>query len=349
MNQTAADKDALRDASLDTSGIGVTETGRTEEQQAIVASSQHQTLRMDLMEAVVEKANLNKAYQRVVSNKGAPGIDGMSTQDLKQWFEEHGETLIEALLQGTYEPMPVKGVFIPKPNGGTRKLGIPTVVDRSIQQAILQVLTPIIDPTFSESSYGFRPQRSAHQALLKAKEYVAEGREIVVDIDLEKFFDKVNHDILMSRVARHIKDKRLLKLIRMYLQAGVLESGVRVRSEEGTPQGGPLSPLLANIMLDDLDKELERRGHKFCRYADDCNIYVKSIAAGQRVMASVTEFLTKRLRLTVNQEKSTVAPSRHPNILGIPANELWELNHSTKKSAETKRYNKNNNEAEPRM
>jgi RNA-directed DNA polymerase len=348
MDQVAAGKDALKHAGLGTSGNGVTETRILEEQQAITTKTQNQTLRMELMAAVVEKANLNKAYQRVVSNKGVPGVDGMKTEDLKPWLAEHGEALIEALLQGTYEPQPVKGAVIPKPNGGTRKLGIPTVIDRLIQQAILQVLTPIIDPTFSESSYGFRPQRSAHQALLKAKEYVAEGKEIVVDIDLEKFFDKVNHDILMSRVARHIQDKRLLKLLRMYLQAGVLVNGIRVIGEEGTPQGGPLSPLLANIMLDDLDKELERRRHKFCRYADDCNIYVNSIKAGQRVMNSVTEFLTKRLRLTVNQEKSTVAPSRHPNFLGIPADELWNLNHSTKESAESKGCNKKNNAAESR-
>jgi RNA-directed DNA polymerase len=348
MDQAAAAKGALRSASLDTTGNGVTETGVRAEQQVTKTITQTQTLKMDLMEAIVEQSNLNRASQRVISNKGAPGVDGMTTEELKRWWNEHGEALIKELLAGTYEPQPVKRAVIPKPNGGSRKLGIPTVVDRLIQQAILQVLTPIIDPIFSESSYGFRPGRSAHQALLKAKEYVVDGREIVVDIDLEKFFDKVNHDILMSRVARHITDKRALRLIRRYLQAGVLENGIRVISEEGTPQGGPLSPLLANIMLDDLDKELERRGHKFCRYADDCNIYVNSIAAGQRVMASVTEFLTKRLRLTVNQEKSSVAPSRHPNLLGIPANELWDLNHSTKELRKDKRSNKTNNETQSR-
>ena len=346
MDQTAAERNALKHAGLDTTGDGRTETRVNEEQQAIETKTQNQTLKMYLMEAIIEDANLNKAYLRVASNKGAPGVDDMITDELKQWLREHGEELKRELLAGTYEPQAVKRVIIPKSNGGTRKLGIPTVVDRFVQQAILQVLNPTIDPTFSDSSYGFRPGRSAHQALEKAQGYVVNGREIVVDIDLEKFFDTVNHDILMSRVVRHIEDKRVLKLIRKYLQAGVLENGIRITSDEGTPQGGPLSPLLANIMLDDLDKELEKRGHKFCRYADDCNIYVKSIAAGERVMSSVTEFLAKRLRLTVNQEKSTVAPSSHPSILGLPAHELWDTNNSAQKSIKDKEYNKTNNEAQ---
>jgi RNA-directed DNA polymerase len=325
----AAGKDALRSASHDTKGDGVTETLVCKEQQTTEALTRNRTLKTEnLMEAVVNKDNLNEAYKRVLSNKGCPGIDGMKVQQLKEWLGSNKEELINKLLTGTYEPQPVKRVDIPKPNGGTRKLGIPAVVDRLIQQALLQVLSPIIDPTFSESSYGFRPNRSTHQALLKAQEYVAGGKEIVVDIDIEKFFDRVNHDILMSRLARHITDKRILKLVRRYLQAGIMENGVCVRTDEGTPQGGPLSPLLSNIMLDDLDKELERRGHAFCRYADDCNIYVSSIAAGNRVMQSITEFLAKRLRLTANSEKSAVAPSTESNILGVPADTLWDSNHS---------------------
>lgn len=216
------------------------------------------------------RANMEAAYRKVVSNKGAPGVDGMTTEDLKAYLQTDWIRIKEELLTGRYKPKPVKQVEIPKPDGGVRKLGIPTVIDRLIQQAIHQILNPIFDPNFSESSYGFRPDRGAHQAILKAREYIAEGRRWVVDLDLEKFFDRVNHDILMSRVARKVKDKRILLLIRKYLQAGIMIGGLETAREEGTPQGGPLSPLLSNILLDELDKELETRGHKFCRYADDC-------------------------------------------------------------------------------
>jgi RNA-directed DNA polymerase len=269
-----------------------------------------------LMERVVESENLKKACKRVKANKGSPGIDGMTTQSLEEWLRKHEATLRRALLEGTYVPQPVKGVQIPKPGGGKRQLGIPTVVDRLIQQAILQVLDPILDPTFSNYSYGFRINRNAHQAVQQAAEYVAEGRYIVVDIDLEKFFDRVNHNVLMGKLAKRIKDGRILKIIRCYLQAGMMSEGVCIQREEGTPQGGPLSPLLANFLLDDLDKELEKRGHCFCRYADDCNIYVCTIEAGNRVMESITRFLETKLKLKVNREKSCVAPITQRKFLG---------------------------------
>ena len=243
----------------------------------------------------------------------------MTVDELEPWLAAHRQELTASLLDGTYEPSPVRGVQIPKPGGpnaGMRQLGIPTVVDRLVQQSILQVLEPLLDPTFSDSSYGFRPRRGTHDALRKAKEYVAEGRSVVVDVDLEKFFDRVNHDILMSRLARRIADKRLLRIVRRFLQAGMMQDGVCIARTEGTPQGGPLSPLLANLLLDDLDKELERRGHRFCRYADDCNIYVQSKAAGERVFASVTRFLEKTLRLRVNREKSEVAFVEERKFLG---------------------------------
>ena len=268
------------------------------------------------MERVCHPANLNRAYARVKANKGAPGIDGMSVGQLAGWIRQHKQELIASLLDGSYQPQSVRGVQIPKPGGGMRQLGIPTVVDRLVQQAILQVLEPILDPNFSESSYGFRPGRGAHDALRKAKEFVADGRTIVVDIDLEKFFDRVNHDVLMNRLSRHVDDKRMLKIIGRFLRAGMMSNGVCVDREEGTPQGGPLSPLLANLLLDDLDKELERRGHCFCRYADDCNIYVQSRKAGQRVMASATRFLEQKLRLRVNRDKSAVASVQERKFLG---------------------------------
>jgi RNA-directed DNA polymerase len=298
------------------SGEGGTGTATREEGQAATASNRERALTSKLMEEVCERENLNRAYKRVKANKGAPGIDGMTVDELYGWIKENKEELIASLLDGSYEPRPVKRVEIPKPSGGTRKLGIPTVVDRLVQQAILQVLDPILDPTFSESSYGFRRGRNAHQALARAAGYVEKGREVVVDFDIAKFFDRVNHDVLMARVACHVTDKRLLRIIRRFLEAGVMRDGVCIRRYEGTPQGGPLSPLLANLLLDDLDKELERRGHRFCRYADDCNIYVRTKRAGERVMASVVRFVEERLRLRVNPEKSAVAYVEERQFLG---------------------------------
>ena len=270
-----------------------------------------------LMEAVVERENMWSALKQVERNSGAAGVDKMTVAQLRAYLRKHWLRIKEELLAGKYQPQPVRKVEIPKPGGkGKRMLGIPTVIDRLIQQALHQVLSPLFEPDFSESSYGFRPNRSAQQAVLKAREYVREGRRWVVDIDLEKFFDRVNHDILMSRLARRIKDKRVLRLIRRYLQAGMMSDGLTTARREGTPQGGPLSPLLSNILLDELDKELERRGHKFCRYADDCNIYVQSRSAGERVMKSVTRFLERRLRLKVNAEKSAVARPWERKFLG---------------------------------
>lgn len=297
-------------------GKGGTGPAQREEPQAPTAWDQERALTQHLMEAVSSSTNLNLAYKRVKANGGAAGVDGMTVGDLRGWIAVHRDALIAALLDGSYHPQPVRGVLIPKPGGGERQLGIPTVVDRLVQQAIAQVLEPILDPIFSGSSFGFRPGRSAHDALRQAREYVADGHEIVVDLDLEKFFDRVNHDILMSRLARRIGDKRLLRTVRRFLQAGMMQDGVCIERAEGTPQGGPLSPMLANLLLDDLDKELERRGHRFCRYADDCNIYVRSQAAGERVMASVTAFLEKKLKLKVNQQKSAVAPVGERQFLG---------------------------------
>jgi RNA-directed DNA polymerase len=269
------------------------------------------------MEMVVEGENMRKAYGRVMRNHGAAGVDAMPVEALKAYLATHWQTIKGQLLNGTYKPLPVRVVEIPKPDGGgMRTLGIPTAVDRLIQQAVHQILTPIFDPTFSPSSYGFRPGRSAQDAVKAACAYVAEGRRWVVDIDLEKFFDRVNHDMLMARVARRVKDKRVLLLIRRYLQAGMMEGGIVGHRSEGTPQGGPLSPLLSNILLDDLDKELERRGHRFCRYADDCNIYVQTEQSGQRVMESITRFLQEKLRLRVNSAKSAVARPWKRKFLG---------------------------------
>lgn len=270
-----------------------------------------------LMEEVCQRENLVRALDRVRGNRGSPGVDGMTVGELPGYLREHWPAIREELLAGTYKPQPVKRVEIPKPGGGMRKLGIPTVLDRLIQQAVLQVLQPRWDPTFSEHSYGFRPGRSAHQAVTAAQTHVAAGYRWVVDLDLEKFFDRVNHDRLMAKAAERIADKRLLKLLRAYLNAGVLEDGLVQPTDEGTPQGGPLSPLLSNLVLDELDRELERRGHRFVRYADDCNIYVRSERAGHRVMAGVSAFITKRLRLKVNETKSAVARPWERKFLGF--------------------------------
>ena len=295
-------------------GIRPTAPGQ---QQAFTAFDQQRALTVNLMEQVCDPKNILSAYRRVRSNKGKPGVDGMTVHELADWLRENTAALTASLLDGTYQPQPIRGVQLKKPGGGKRQLGIPVVVDRLVQQMILQVLNPIFDPTFSNSSYGFRPGRSPHMALEQARKYVAqEGREFVVDLDLEKFFDRVNHDILMSRIARRIGDKRLLRIIRRYLQADLMQDGVCVTRDEGTPQGGPLSPLLANLLLDDLDQLLDSRGHRFCRYADDCNIYVRSLAAGQRVMESVTRFLEEKLKLRVNREKSAVAPVGDRKFLG---------------------------------
>lgn len=268
------------------------------------------------MEAVVERANLWRAYERVMQNKGAAGVDGLTVFDFKAWLQQHWPSVKAALLAGDYVPAAIRKVEIPKPNGGVRTLGIATVLDRLIQQALLQVLQPEFDPEFSEHSYGFRPGRNAWQAVQRAQGYIREGHRWVVDLDLEKFFDRVNHDILMSRVARRVKDGRVLKLIRRYLEAGMMSDGVVSGRTEGTPQGGPLSPLLSNILLTDLDRELEGRGHRFCRYADDCNIYVKSAAAGQHVMDAITGYLEQKLKLRVNRDKSAVARPWQRKFLG---------------------------------
>jgi RNA-directed DNA polymerase len=269
------------------------------------------------MEKVCQRENLWQAYKRVKGNGGSPGIDGMTVDDFADYLKQHWISIREQLLSGTYQPQPVRRVEIPKPDGGVRKLGIPTVLDRLIQQAAMQVLQRSWNPTFSESSYGFRPGRSAHQAVARAQQHIAAGHRWVVDLDLEKFFDRVNHDKLMSQVAKRIRDKRLLRLIRSWLTAGVLENGLVEPTEEGTPQGGPISPLLSNLVLDQLDRELERRGHRFVRYADDCNIYVRSQRAGQRLMRGLTRLLEGKLKLKVNREKSAVARPWERKFLGF--------------------------------
>jgi group II intron reverse transcriptase/maturase len=268
-----------------------------------------------LLEEVVERGNVERALRRVKQNGGSAGVDGMSVGDLPSYLEAHWESTREQLLAGTYQPRPVKRQEIRKPGGGVRQLGIPTVLDRMIQQAILQILQPRFDPTFSEHSYGFRPGRRAHDAVLAAQRYIQEGRRVVVDVDLEKFFDRVHHDVLMERLSRRIADRRLLGLIRRYLEAGILAGGVTQERHEGTPQGGPLSPLLANVLLDEVDRELEKRGHAFVRYADDCNVYVRSKRAGERVMGALREMYAK-LRLVVNESKSAVDRAWNRKLLG---------------------------------
>jgi RNA-directed DNA polymerase len=271
----------------------------------------------NLLERVLSRDNVQKAWKRVKANKGVPGIDNMSIDDFLEFARAQWDNIRDSLMAGTYQPSPVKRVEIPKPTGGKRPLGIPTVLDRLIQQAMYQVMMPIFDPDFSEFSYGFRPGRSAHDAVRKAREYLREGCRIAVDMDLSKFFDTVNHDVLMHRVARKIRDKRILRLIGKYLRAGVVIKGRLQKSREGVPQGGPLSPLLANILLDDLDKELEKRGHRFVRYADDFVILVRTQRAGLRVKESVTRFLERKLKLKVNQDKSRVSSTDNTNCLGF--------------------------------
>jgi group II intron reverse transcriptase/maturase len=271
----------------------------------------------NVLESILAESNLNAAYKRVKANHGSHGVDNMKVDELLPYLKTNGASLRQTLLEGRYRPQPVRRVEIPKPDGGVRLLGIPTVLDRMIQQAISQILTPLFEAHFSDHSYGFRPKRSAHDAIYKAQAHINEGNRTVVDIDLEKFFDRVNHDKLMSLLARKISDKRVLKLIRSYLESGVMISGLVSVTEEGTPQGGPLSPLLSNVMLDELDKELERRGLRFCRYADDCNIYVKSKRAGNRVMKSVTAFIERRLKLRVNRNKSAVDSPAKRKFLGF--------------------------------
>ena len=270
-----------------------------------------------MLERILESENVKRAWRRVRQNHGAPGVDGMTIEDFPTYARAHWKEVRQALIDGKYRPSAVRRVEIPKPSGGKRKLGIPTVIDRVIQQAVAQILSPIFDPEFSESSFGFRPKRSAHDAVKAVREHISRGNSTAIEVDLEKYFDTVNHDMLMVRVARKIRDKRVLKLIGLYLRAGVLVNGVKEKTREGVPQGGPLSPLLANILLDDFDKELEGRGHKFARYADDFVILVKSKRAGERVKESVTRFLEKKLKLKVNQAKSKTGKANRCQFLGF--------------------------------
>jgi len=300
-------------------GRSETPKARREGTESLTAKRTCESLAVpeQVMEEVCDRENLLRALRRVKSNKGSPGIDGMRVGELPGYLKQHWPGIREQLLSGTYAPQPVKRVEIPKPDGGVRKLGIPTVLDRFVQQAVMQVLQGKWDPTFSEHSHGFRPGRSAHQAVAKAQQYVRGGRRWVIDLDLEKFFDRVNHDRLMKSVSMRIADPRMLRLLGAFLQAGVMENGLVSSVDEGTPQGGPLSPLLSNLVLDELDRELERRGHRFVRYADDCNIYVRSRGAGRRVMHSITAFLTRRLKLKVNATKSAVARPAERKFLGF--------------------------------
>jgi RNA-directed DNA polymerase len=314
-------------------GEGGTGSGASEVQQTSLAlieteglANQHERL----MEEIVQRENVEQAIRRVVANKGAPGVDGMTVKELWPYMRANWIGIKKQLMEGTYKPQPIRGVKIPKPEGGERQLGIPTVLDRTIQQAMVQVMEPLFDPEFSESSYGFRRGRSAHDALKRASEYVEEGRGIVVDIDLEKYFDQVNHDVLMAKIGKKIRDKKLLKLVGRFLRAGLMQEGLMEQRVRGTPQGGPLSPLLSNILLDELDKELEKRPHKFCRYADDCNIYVRTEKAGHRVMQSVKAFLEKKLKLKINETKSAVAPVQERKFLGFFLDESGRIRVSQK-------------------
>jgi RNA-directed DNA polymerase len=289
---------------------------RSQTSQAVTAPKEVRAASGPLLEQVVRRETLNRAWRRIRANGGAPGVDGVSIEQFPAWMAERRDDVVRALGEGTYEPSAVLRVEIPKPDGGTRTLGVPTVLDRVIQQAIVIVLTPILDPTFSEASYGYRPGRSAHQAVRRARDFVAQGHRWVVDIDLESFFDRVNHDVLIERLSRKVHDKALLRLVRRFLRAGMMADGVVGVRTEGTPQGGPLSPLLSNVLLDEWDKELERRGHRFVRYADDCNIYVQSKRAGERVLASCRRFLAERLRLRMNVRKSAVDRPWKRSFLG---------------------------------
>src|SRR5512133_2324860 len=291
--------------------------GEDIESLSVVSEPERPANTSRIMEEICERANLKEALRQVRGNKGSAGVDRMTVDQLGDYLKQHWPAIREQLLNGTYEPKPVRRVEIPKPDGGVRKLGIPTVLDRLIQQAVMQVLQRRWDRTFSDHSYGFRPGRSAHQAVAQAQQYIAEGHGWCVDLDLEKFFDRVNHDKLMGQIAKRVEDKRLLKLIRAFLNAGVMENGLVSPSVEGTPQGGPLSPLLSNLVLDELDRELECRGHRFVRYADDCNIYVRSERAGQRVMESITRFITQKLKLKVNETKSALARPQERKFLGF--------------------------------
>jgi RNA-directed DNA polymerase len=323
MREADADTRAETPSRTQTAGRGTAGGSSTARQTRPAREDTGGNEALTLIEQVVRRENLVAAHARVVRNGGAPGVDGMSVDDLMAYCRQHWARIREQLLTGTYIPQPVRRVDIPKPDGkGTRTLGIPTVLDRFIQQALLQVLSPIFDPTFSDASFGFRPGRSTHQAVRCARGHIAAGYRWVVDMDLEKFFDRVNHDVLMARVARRVKDKRVLLLIRRYLQAGMMDGGLVSPRTEGTPQGGPLSPLLSNILLDEWDRELERRGHRFARYADDCNVYVRSRAAGDRVMASLERWLSQRLRLRVNRDKSCVARPWKRKFLGYSV--TWE-------------------------
>lgn len=315
--QARAGVKALDEAGAGRGGRNPTEAGGGAEPSTATAGRTKAEVTTEvLMEQVVERGNMRLAYERVLRNKGAPGPDGLRVQDLKAWLQAHWPTVKAALLVGGYMPREVRAVDIPKPDGGVRTLGVPSVVDRLIQQALLQVLQPIFDAGFSESSYGFRPGRSAQQAVQAARDHVRGGRGWVVDLDIAKFFDRVNHDVLMARVARKVKDERVLKLIRQFLEAGLMRDGLVQQRREGTPQGGPLSPLLSNVMLDDLDRELERRGHAFVRYADDANVYLRSAKAAQRAFAAIGHFLGSRLKLQINPDKSAVARASTRDFLG---------------------------------